>query len=103
MEPNLLNSCIDRKSPVWTGMMPILIAAKFNHIAVVNRLYNLGADFKAKDAGGNTVLHYLSSYNYCNKKFLIFDIVDTFGDYICTSHLQIAYIVRALGGGSCVP
>ena len=95
MEPNLLNSCIDRKYLVWTGMTPILIAAKFNHIAVANRLYNLGTDFKAMDAGGNTVLHYLSSYNYCNKKFFIFDTVDTFGDYICTSHLQIAYIFNS--------
>ena len=92
MEPNLINSCIDLKSPVWPGMTPILIAAKFNHIAVVNKLYDLGADFKATDAGGNTVLHYMSSYNYCDKKFFIFDKVDTFGDYTGTCHFHIACI-----------
>lgn len=84
------NNFIDNKSPIWPGMSPILIAAKFNHQNIVNKLIEFGVSMTARDSGGNTILHYLSSYGKYDRRFFIYDKHDTYGDFTGMSHFQIA-------------
>ena len=58
-----INATVDADSPFWAGMTPILIAAKFDHIELVQQLLNFGALCNDRDSGGNTALHYIISQN----------------------------------------
>ena len=96
-----VNATVDADSPFWSGMTPLLIAAKFHHFDLVEKLLNFGALPTARDVGGNTALHYLYPAVWasrdvrhwlvdCAKRLFIFDGSDTFGTFTGESHFHIA-------------
>ena len=89
LTPSLVNKSINVRSPVWPGMTPILIASKFGHWDVVDRLVDFGASLLVRDFKGNTVLHYMSVHNHYDRRFFIHN-EDTFGSYTGMSHFHIA-------------
>ena len=103
-EPSLINKAIDVNSPLWAGMTPLLIAAKFYRKETVVGLLNLGASPKARDPEGNTPLHFLFppkhiekpseqlKNDYFDQRLFIFDQEDTFGSFNGLSHFHIAVL-----------
>ena len=84
------NEVIDPESPIWAGMTPFLIAAKFCQISVVTKLLDLGASHRVRDRDKNTPLHYLSSYGLYDKRLFIYEDEDTFGLLNGASRFHIA-------------
>ena len=53
-------------------------------------LFDVGAHYNHRDVGGNTILHYLSSYDYSDRQFFIHPNDNTFGEFTGMSHFHIA-------------
>ena len=81
---------IDAESPLWAGVTPLLIAAKFRQMPVVTKLLDLGASPRVRDCEKNTPLHYLSTYGLYDKRLFIYEDEDTFGHLNGASHFHIA-------------
>ena len=90
----IINAKISDNSPVWPGMTPLLLAAKFNRQDVIAALLDLGASPEARDDLGNTPLHFLSiyeTYDESYKRLFLFDNNDdTFSLLTGKSHFHIA-------------
>ena len=95
-DPGMLNKTIDIESPLWGGCSPLLVATKFNRQEVAIRLIDLGASPKVRDTYAETPLHYLSFYEFCDKRLFIYDEEDTFSRFSGMSHFHIACQFRSL-------
>ena len=96
LNPTNINKIISEKSPIWAGMSPLLLAAKFLREDVMSLLLDLGASPKIRDSRGFTALHYLCRLelkrfrSFDTRKLFIHDEESTFGGKLGVSHFHIA-------------
>ena len=81
LEPDVINKSIDIESPLWKGMTPLLIAAKFCRTDVADRLVELGANPFVQEPEGHTPLHFLYRYKITRKEWFAFDYEHAFGSF----------------------
>ena len=85
-----LNQAIDVDCPLWGGMTPILIAAKFKRNEMILNFFKAGASVLSRDAKGSTLLHYMTAYGYYDERFFIYEDENTFDSLTGMSHFHIA-------------
>ena len=71
-------------------MSPLLIAAKLFNCEVAKKLILMEASPKARNSRGNTLLHYLSIFNFCDERLFLYDDLNTFGRFNVKSDFYIA-------------
>ena len=91
IDPVTMNKAVDPTSPLWAGMTPLLIAAKFHNMPLVRWLIKQKASPAGRDSKGNTPLHFLHVSSYYNENlFLHDDSTDKTGAFNGMNHFHIA-------------
>lgn len=93
LTPSLINKTISVHSPLWPGLTPLYLAAKFYRPNLVQILLDNGASGKVRDSSGNTPLHFMSvegHYDSRDSRLFIHDEEDTYGDWTGEAHFHIA-------------
>ena len=114
-EPGIVNKTIAVESPLWGGITPLLITAKFylpfdeiyslefgkrikpsvNYEEIISRLLDHGASPKARDSEGRDSLHYLYLRDSFDERLFTYED-DSTSKYISQFHIACAFCPKTL-------